>query len=137
MQTAELMVTDAIIIKSISTAIADNFLRDDGILVVQIKEGIEVDILGVKENFEATFRMTESTRCLTLIDARCIFTSTQEARDYTAMHASHYRIAHAALINSLANRIVGNFYINFNKPCVPTKLFTSNNEAIKWLNTFR
>lgn len=136
METAELMVTDAIIIKSVSTSIANNLLRDDGILVVQIREGVEIDIEGVKENFEATLKIT-NTECLALIDARCIFTSTQEARDYTAINASQYRIAKAVLINSLANRIVGNFYINFSKPVVPTRLFTSYHEAIKWLNSFR
>ena len=137
MEATELMETNTAILKSVSTRIADNLLRDDGILVVRIKEGVEVDIEGVKENFKATFEMMEGRRCLAIIDARVIFNSTQEARDYAALNAPHFRIAEAALINSLAIRIITNFYINFNKPSVPTRMFTSMDEAIKWLKELR
>ena len=42
-------------------------------------------------------------------------------------------IAQAVLVNSLATRIAGNFYIRFNKPTKPTKIFTNAEDAKSWL----
>lgn len=41
--------------------------------------------------------------------------------------------ARAILVNTLGHRIAGNFYVNFNKPQVKTKLFTDRESAIEWL----
>lgn len=133
METFMVMNTSATIIKSVSTKIADNLLRDDGIVVVRLREGAEVDVDGLKENFGVTFQMTEGRKSPVLIDSRTLFTTTLEARTYSAAHAKNFRVAQAILIDSLAMRIMANFYVNFNKPGVPTKLFTSFDEAVKWL----
>jgi hypothetical protein len=42
-------------------------------------------------------------------------------------------IAQAVLVNSLATRIAGNFYIRFNKPPKPTRIFTNPEDAKSWL----
>ncbi|MBL4593591.1 MAG: hypothetical protein JKX68_07230, partial [Flavobacteriales bacterium] len=38
---------------------------------------------------------------------------------------------------SLPATIIGNFFIKFNKPAVPTKLFKSEEKALAWLETHR
>lgn len=62
-------------------------------------------------------------------------TATREAREYS--QRSNVNCAgEAILINSLAQRIVSNFYISFkNKADYPIKMFNSKDEAIKWLNS--
>jgi hypothetical protein len=42
-------------------------------------------------------------------------------------------MAFAILIDSSVSRVVGNFFLGINKPAVPTKLFTNEKEAVKWL----
>lgn len=39
----------------------------------------------------------------------------------------------AKLINSLAYRILANFFIRFDKPPILTKVFDTRNDAIDWL----
>lgn len=39
----------------------------------------------------------------------------------------------AVVIHSTAQKLVGNFFINFNKPSRPVKLFSNMKDAIKWL----
>ena len=42
-------------------------------------------------------------------------------------------IADAILINSLAHKLQANFYLKFNKPVKPTKLFNAREKAVVWL----
>lgn len=39
----------------------------------------------------------------------------------------------ALFVNSLAYRIMANFFIRFDKPPIPTKLFSDRDKAIDWL----
>jgi hypothetical protein len=45
-------------------------------------------------------------------------------------------VADAFVIDSLAQRILGNFYLKFNKPQFPTRFFNSKEEALIWLEAF-
>jgi hypothetical protein len=42
-------------------------------------------------------------------------------------------IADALVINSLAHKILANFYMKMNKPIKPTRTFTSQKKAVDWL----
>lgn len=39
----------------------------------------------------------------------------------------------ALVVNNLAYRILSNFFIRFNRPVVPTKVFNSRKKALVWL----
>lgn len=43
----------------------------------------------------------------------------------------------ALLVHNSATKLVGNFDLNFNKPVMPTKLFTDRAKAIAWLKTLK
>lgn len=59
---------------------------------------------------------------------------TGEARKYAASkEAGEYTLANAVLIKSLANKLLFNFFLNINKPLIPTKGFNSQSEAFEWL----
>lgn len=60
-------------------------------------------------------------------------TATREAREYSQQSTLNC-IGEAIIINSLAQRIISNFYISFkNKSDYSIKMFNSKDEAIKWL----
>jgi hypothetical protein len=44
--------------------------------------------------------------------------------------------AAALLIGSPLTRAIGNFFMGLNKPLIPTRLFTSETEALAWLKGF-
>ncbi len=60
-----------------------------------------------------------------------------ETRKFMATHeALHFSIAEAVIVRSLAQRLIGNFYLKFDKPLVPVKLFDQIESAEKWLKAF-
>lgn len=60
-----------------------------------------------------------------------------EARKFIANADSNpYAKAEAYVISDLPQKIVGNFFLKFDKPVRPTKIFTKENEALEWLKQF-
>lgn len=58
----------------------------------------------------------------------------KEARQYVASAVVNKIVkAEALVINSLALRIMGNFYLKVNKPARPSKLFNDRTIALEWL----
>ena len=58
-------------------------------------------------------------------------------REFMASEESQKNlVADAIVIHSLAQRIIGNFYLQVNRPRKPTRLFTSIGEAERWLRDF-
>jgi len=74
---------------------------------------------------------------LELIDAREA-SMTAEGRTYAAEVYNDYFIATAILSNSLAVRLIVNFFKTFYKNTVPLKMFAKQEkETRKWLRTFK
>ncbi|OFY83479.1 MAG: hypothetical protein A3F72_06010 [Bacteroidetes bacterium RIFCSPLOWO2_12_FULL_35_15] len=72
-----------------------------------------------------------------LSNIKSLKNTTKEARDFMASEKGcEGVIAAAVLINSSVGSMIGNFFIFINKPLVPTKLFTNEEEAKKWLKSF-
>ena len=62
---------------------------------------------------------------------------TSGARNYGASAAGlRNSVAEAYVIESLAHKIIANFYMKFNQPKVPTQFFKTKEEAVVWLRTF-
>jgi len=43
----------------------------------------------------------------------------------------------ALVVGSPVNRLLGNFFLSVSKPTIPTRLFTSHEDALTWLSTFK
>lgn len=62
---------------------------------------------------------------------------TKEARDFLASKEGCEGITvFAILINSPIGSMIGNFWLRINKPLVPTRIFTNEEEAKKWLKQY-
>lgn len=58
----------------------------------------------------------------------------KSANEYSASkEGMQYSIAEAIVVKNLAQKILANFYLSFNKPIKPTKLFSSEKDALDWL----
>jgi hypothetical protein len=72
-----------------------------------------------------------------LIDMRRIKSQDREVREYYTQQGYTIGLqAVAILVGSPVSRVIGNLYIGFNKSDIPTRLFTSEPEAIAWLKEF-
>ncbi|MCW3070417.1 MAG: hypothetical protein JWO44_307 [Bacteroidetes bacterium] len=106
------------------------------ILRIKIIEGSEIELADALQNHEATKILTKNERHLVLVDGRVNLSVSREARNYAASKDHEGAIASAMIITSTANKLIGNFYINVNKPVIPTKIFSSEEKAIEWLEGF-
>jgi hypothetical protein len=107
------------------------------LLRVKILPGAEIELDDAIQNFTATKMLTNNDNYLVLVDGRVSLSVSREARNFASqVKTDEGRIAEAFIITSTANKLLGNFYINVNKPTVPTKIFSSEEKALEWLESF-
>lgn len=109
----------------------------DTIVRGQFLDGVEVSLDDAKENVEVTSKLTGGKKMPVLVDLRKLRAQSTDARAYLAgAEATRVTKAVALLIGSPLSRMIGNFYLGYNRPQVPTRLFTVEAEAEAWLMTF-
>lgn len=107
---------------------------EDGLSWLTFEPGAEITgevAVQLLELAKKTYVESEYFRVI--IDLRTNPTITSEARDFAAGNTQSFISAYAILVDELAMKLVGNFFINFHKPEQPTKIFTNEKEARKWL----
>ena len=113
-------------------------LRDDGIIELYANDHHVYTIEDVKENVKAFGELTGNEKVPVLIIGGSFSSLDDQTREFMATEESlKYSKAEAFLITSLAQKILINFYIKFNKPLVPTRVFTDKEEAIEWLMQYK
>ena len=72
-----------------------------------------------------------------LTDITRIHFVSHDARKYSARpENTKAASAHGMFVGSAVSKLVGNLYLKLNKPKVPSRVFTSEDEAIQWLKGF-
>lgn len=114
------------------------FLRKDGIMQLQFEDGFNGDVEHAR-NMIATFRkIVPEGRVRALVIYQEDNTFTKEAREFIASdEVSKVVKADALIIRGIALTIIGNGYLKINKPKRPTRLFTSADAGLKWLEQFK
>lgn len=97
--------------------------------------GMNKDLAVASCNERIKFADGKSYPCL--FDITAIKKVTREARVYLANEGDELVSASAILVNSAITKMIGNFFIDVDKPRSPTRLFTDKQEALKWLEQFQ
>jgi hypothetical protein len=105
------------------------------ILRIKIMEDSDIEIADALQNYEATKILTKNDKYFVLVDGRVSLSVSREARAFAAQSKNDGCIASAFIITSTANKLIGNFYLNVNKPSITTKIFSSEEKAIEWLES--
>lgn len=108
--------------------------NNQGLLKVVLADYDEITLDDVVEQRKIAAELTGNQPHVVLAIAGRRTSATKEAREYSSKNIPEGRLAEAVLIKSLPVRLMGKFYININKPAVPTNMFNSEKEAIVWLN---
>jgi hypothetical protein len=109
-------------------------LRSDGIVQTDVYEEQELSVADVKEIIQAIGLIAEQQMMPQLIIAGPLSGPDIQAMRHLATEGSSpYAIAEAYIITSLSQKILGRFYLNFNKPARPTRIFNEEGPAIAWL----
>jgi hypothetical protein len=83
---------------------------------------------------EQALTLVDGQKFTILFDANHRGNITPEARtQFACQEYTDVRIGAAIVTNSIANKIIGNFFIKFNKPASPTRIFSNESAAIEWL----
>lgn len=122
--------------KIITSAGSVSFL-EDGIMRYEIDTMEEISRANVEEYVQTVKQLGGGRAFCNLVVVKNFVQVGDDARAYAASEESNkYTIADAFVIQSFALKLVGNFYIRYNKPVRPTRLFNEETEAINWLRTF-
>lgn len=125
------------IIKSIPTEGSIVSLRDDGILQIEMRSNRTLQLKDAKEMVAAFAELGEGKKFPLLFIAGDFALASSDARTYASgTEANQYTLASVFVVKNIAQKLMGNAYISFNKPITPTKIMTSETEAIAWLKTF-
>jgi alpha-D-ribose 1-methylphosphonate 5-triphosphate diphosphatase PhnM len=99
--------------------------------------GAEVTLDDAKQNIAMTGELGGGVALPALIDLRDVRSQSAEARAYLAgPEAARVSNAVALLVASPLTKVLGNFYLGFNRPETPTRIFGSTEEAEAWLAGF-
>jgi hypothetical protein len=112
-------------------------MGEDGIVYIKTKPRGEIDRANAEEVMCAVGSMCNGKPRPVLVDMTNVKSMTREARLYFAgPETAAVQAAAALVIKSPLTRALGNFFMGLNKPLIPTRLFTSETDAVAWLRTF-
>jgi hypothetical protein len=121
----------------IRTRTTEVWLDEHGLLRGREDPGTETTLDDAHALVAAVRKATGGTRRPVVMDISESKSVTRDARAYLAgdeMEASV--VAIALVVGSALSRALGSFYLTFNRPKVPTRLFGSMDEAVVWARTF-
>ncbi|MFI5203224.1 MAG: hypothetical protein ACHQF2_01920 [Flavobacteriales bacterium] len=126
-----------VISKEITHPFFSLWLRSDGIAQMNTADDVYFTMKETRDFLAALKEITGGTPHLILKVPGTHASLDNESRSFMATkEALQYSIAEGVVIRNLAQRILGNFYLKFDKPKKPVKLFTSIPEAEKWLHNY-
>ncbi len=129
---------------SVETSLTMVGLREDGILEIRFKfDEYEVDLPQQQEIHDAVFHLTKKGMVMyhILVVPGKYGGITKEAREMEMFLKPAFKeqFSLAIVVHSLAQRIIGNMFLKMktNKPKFPSRLFTSEELALKWINKLK
>jgi hypothetical protein len=123
--------------KTNDTYLANLSLEED-VLIVKMKPNIDIGESELTELFNLSNELADFKKRFVIIDTRENFNSNADIRTlYSDDNFIKYRYADAFIVNSLPMRLLVNFYISFNKPKIPTKMFNNPESAREWIYTLK
>ncbi|HXC05805.1 MAG TPA: hypothetical protein VNZ86_13680 [Bacteroidia bacterium] len=113
-------------------------LIEPGIIKIEVTENAILDLEDVLAMRKTNLGLNKGKNFCILWDSREVhFTIDPEALH--RMASAEYqetRYAAAILVNSLAGKLVGNFFKSLTSGKSPTRLFQHESEALEWLRKF-
>lgn len=114
-----------------------SWIGNDGIAWTMVKPDAEIFLKDAKENTAVIETFYNGKKFPLLVDIRNIKSISSEAREHFTIKGRESVVtAYAMILSSSLSRIIGNFFLSFDKPTVPVKLFGDADEALTWLRSF-
>ncbi len=118
----------------ITTATSIYIVRPDGIIVQRVMPGARQELKDAQENMDVFLRLAAGRKSLLLVDLRESGPTGPGVRELYAKHSDQL-LASALIVGSSLSQMIGNFFLNLNRPPSPCRLFTDEAPALFWLRT--
>lgn len=83
-------------------------------------------------------KITNERDCYVIIEAGKVKKISKKERDYMASDVATQNLLGAAFIlKSPVQKMIGNFFLSFNKPKVKAKIFLNKEDALNWIYTLK
>lgn len=113
-------------------------LRKDGIIHYRMKANCLILLPDIMQHYNIFKIKYEGKKFLNLYEFEENAEVDDDARKWASdPSGNNFTIADAFVIQSMAQKMIGNFYLTFHKPVKPTKLFNNVEDGLKWLNSLR
>lgn len=113
-------------------------LIGEDILYIDIKAETDFDMKDFYQLKEAARIIGNGKRFYNLVNVGPYSTPSHDAREAsTSIEGSIYKLADAFVVRTYPQRMIGNFYMTFHKPHVPTRFFNDIDSAMNWINELR
>jgi len=123
---------------TIESGSAHLWMDDNGILIFVHKPISAHQQADALDNMELIKQLIQGKPRPVLADMTAVKSMTREAREVYAKAGEKSLVTAIGMITrSAMGRMVANFFLTFNKPAVPTRLFRNAEEATKWLMEYR
>lgn len=113
-------------------------LKSNDIVYVTFKDNCNLDIPLQMRLLDYYYDITDGKLMHFIFMAAENVSITKEARDNAVKIEDQSMLgASAVVVDSLPYKLIANFYLKFNKPKRPYKVFGKEEDAIKWLKTIK
>ena len=120
----------------IETRSATIALDEDSIVHVTYRH-VTVTVEDAKDQVAIYRELGNGQPVLRLVDMTQLISTDGEVRQYgVSPETIAMTRAMAVISNSFVSKMLANFFLKFNKPPFPVRLFTDKEEAIDWLKQF-
>ncbi len=120
----------------INTRCSKLWLDERGILREHFFPKTDFTIQDAKQSMAVGFELSEGADFSWLVDMTGMRSITKEAREYFGEVEESQIKAVGLVTNSPVSKVFGNFFLRFNKPAIPVRLFSSETQALNWLKGF-
>lgn len=107
--------------------------RDDQVYVYKALKNSTIELETVKKMTILGDEWNGDALCANLLDIREVLFIDSKARKYGAGLVRPHVAGQAILIESRFSKYFANILFRFSNPKIPTRVFTNEHEAIKWL----
>jgi hypothetical protein len=112
-------------------------IKEDGILFCRFFDNIEMDEKIAELCVKERLNFSKGISYPAIIDMKGLKSVNKKAREFMQKEGSVLLKAGALLIGSPVSKVIGNIFLTLNTPEIPTKLFTSKEEALHWVKQFK
>jgi len=111
---------------------------ENGIIVQRYKGPCRVELDGAKETLAAIIKLGEGTPALVCAEITPVQGASCDARTFGASGEFSQAVKAIGLATqSKMARVVGSFFVMFNRPRYPSKFFDTEPEAQQWLTSLK